>query len=82
MGFSLRASEAPEDATQGMYRLSHASIYSVVSPRQILRKLAREQLKLNPAHQLVVLHMRLLTRACHNVPRVCTSVFSFTDAAI
>ena len=49
-------SEAPEDATQGVYRLSHA-IYSVVSPRQTLRELVRDhesQLKLNPAHQLVV----------------------------
>ena len=34
----LRAtSEALEDATQGVYRLSHA-IYSVVSPRQTLRE--------------------------------------------
>ena len=38
---ALRTSEAPEDATQGVYRLSHA-IYSVVSPRQTLRELARD----------------------------------------
>ena len=50
---------------------------SVVSPRQTLRELARDhelQLKLNPAHQLVVRRMHLLTRARHNAPRVCTSV--------
>ena len=47
---------------------------SVVRPRQTLRELARDQLKLNPAHQLVVPRMRLLTRARHNAPRVCTSV--------
>ena len=37
-------SEALEDATQGVYRLGcllHA-IYSVVSPRQTLRELARD----------------------------------------
>ena len=60
-------SEAPEDATQGVYRLSHA-IYSVVSPRQTLRELARDhesQLKLNLAHPLVVRRMRLLTGVRH-----------------
>ena len=33
---------APEDATQSVYRLSHASS-SVVSPRQTLRELARDE---------------------------------------
>ena len=53
-------SEAPEDATQGVYRLSHA-IYSVVSPRQTLRELARDY-KLNPAHQLCSGTVRVM---CH-----------------
>ena len=47
---------------------------SVVSPRQTLRELARDQLKLNPAHQLVVRRMPLLTHARHNAP---TSVHYF-----
>ena len=38
---ALRTSEAAEDATQGVYRLSHA-IYSVVSPHQTLRELVRD----------------------------------------
>ena len=33
---ALRTSEAPEDATQSVYRLAHASS-SVVSPRQTAR---------------------------------------------
>ena len=33
-----------------------------------------DQLKLNPAHQLVVWRMRLLTRESHSALRVCTSV--------
>ena len=56
---------------------------SVVSPRQTLRELARDhksELKLNPAHQLVVPRMHLLTRAHHNAPRVCTSVLFIFEA--
>ena len=46
---------------------------SVVSPRQTLRELARDheyQLKLNPAHQLVVRRKR----ARDSAPGVCTSM--------
>ena len=38
---ALRTSEAPEDVTQGVYRLSYLSS-SVVSLRQTLRELARD----------------------------------------
>ena len=53
---------------------------SVVSPRQTLREMARDQPELNPAHQLVIQRMRLLTRARHNAQRVCTSVLFIFEA--
>ena len=43
---------------------------SVVSPRQTLRELARD----HDTQSINVRRMRLLTRAHHNAPRVCTLV--------
>ena len=47
---------------------------SVVSPRQTLRELARDHAKTKPSPSINVTRMRLLTRAHHNAPRVCTSL--------
>ena len=62
-------SEAPEDATQGVYRLSHA-IYSVVSPRQTLRELARDHA--SPSNSGTAHAFAYGCVSCHNAPRVCT----------